>query len=109
MEVQEQEIENDVELDGKEVEIRRTTRTSRQPTRLRDYITYKVSKERYPIQDFIFYKYISSQHILFLTFISKEQEPNDYIKITKNSKWCQAMYEELKVLKKNKTWVIVII
>jgi hypothetical protein len=42
-----------------------------------------------------------------LTSIAKEQEPNNYEEAIKNSTWTKAMKEELKVLEKNETWVIV--
>jgi hypothetical protein len=41
------------------IDVRRSTRTSRPPTKLRDYITYSVT---YPIENFISYDNISSQH-----------------------------------------------
>jgi hypothetical protein len=43
----------------------------------------------------------------FITSISKEQEPSNFVEAIKNPKWCKAMQEELSALEKNKTWEIV--
>jgi hypothetical protein len=84
--------------------LRRSVRTKFPSTRLRDCITYKV---QYPIQDFISYDSISSNHRVFFTSIEKEQEPNNYLEAINNPVWTKAMKEELKALEKNETWVIV--
>jgi hypothetical protein len=53
---------------------------------LRDYITYKVNNVLYEIQNSISYKKNCSQHMTFITLISKEQKPNNYFEVTKNTK-----------------------
>jgi hypothetical protein len=40
----------------------------------------------YQIQDFISYKNIFPQHMAFITSISKEQEPNNFVDAIKKSK-----------------------
>jgi hypothetical protein len=66
--------------------IRRTIRVSQQSTRLRDFITYKVKKVKYFIQNFLFYNQISPQYIFFLIAISKEQEHIHYLEAIKYPK-----------------------
>ena len=61
---------NEEEQSIEDTPLRRSTRTKNLPTRLRDFITYKV---QYPIQDFISYGNVSSNHRAFLTSIEKEQ------------------------------------
>jgi hypothetical protein len=73
--LEEDTLENDEhdQSDGNDpMEVRRSTRTLMPSTRLRDYITYSVT---YPIENFIFYENISSQHEIYLASILKEQEP----------------------------------
>jgi hypothetical protein len=68
MDTQEEEIEENENDDEGEIIIRKTSRTLRQSTRLRDNVTYKVM---YPTQDFVSYKNIFPQHMIFITSISK--------------------------------------
>jgi hypothetical protein len=86
-----------------ELPLRRSTREIQASTRLRDFITYKVS---YPIQDYISYENISTNYKTFLTTISKGVEPH-YQEAMQDPKWCKVMQEELNALEKNKTWEIV--
>jgi hypothetical protein len=46
---QDEEIEENENNNGREIIVRRIARTPQQSTRLRDYITYKVSKVMYLI------------------------------------------------------------
>jgi hypothetical protein len=84
--------------------MRRSSRIPQPSTRFKDFITYKVQN---PIQNYISYNNISSQHISFLTSICKEQEPYTYLEAIKNLVWCKAMREKLNALEKYKTWIIV--
>jgi hypothetical protein len=88
-----------------ELPLRRSTREIQASTRLRDFITYKVS---YPIQDYISYENISTNYKAFLTTISKGVEPIHYKEAMRDPKWCKAMQEGFNALeKKNKTCEIV--
>jgi hypothetical protein len=71
---------------------------------LRDFVTYEV---QYPIQNFISYDNITLEYKAYLTTISNGKEPNNYQESIENPIWCNAMKEELKILEKNETWVIV--
>jgi glutamyl/glutaminyl-tRNA synthetase len=57
MDTQEEEMKENENDDEGKIVIRRTSRTPRQSTRLRDYVTYKIM---YPIQDFVSYRNIFS-------------------------------------------------
>jgi hypothetical protein len=82
------------------MEVRRSTRTLMSSTRLRDYVIYSIT---FPIENFISYENISSQHKTYLVSISKEQEPKNFQEVITNLDWLKAMKEDLKVLEKNKT------
>jgi hypothetical protein len=86
------------------ITLRRSTRTIQPSTRLRDFVTYEV---QYPIQNFISYDNITLEYKAYLTTISNGKEPNNYQESIENLIWCNAMKEELKILEKNETWVIV--
>lgn len=64
----------DEEENVEETPFRRLTRLTQPSIELRDFITYKI---QHPIQNLISYENVSSQHKVFLTSISKEQEPNN--------------------------------
>ena len=83
--------------------VRRSSRTIQPSTKLRDFVTYKVT---YPIQDFISYDKISTNHKAFLNSLSKEEEPRNFQEALSQPVWCNAMKEELSALEKNNTWVI---
>jgi hypothetical protein len=90
-----------IEESQEEVSLRRSSRQPQPSTRLRDYVTYSVN---YPIQDYISYNNISNEHYVFLTALSKIEEPTNYEVAKNDPKWCKAMEEELYALEKNQTW-----
>jgi hypothetical protein len=77
---QEEEVSDDNHDNEEEIELKRSSRIPWTSTRLRDFITYKV---RYHIQDFISYDNISSQYMVFVSFISQGQEPINYLEAIK--------------------------
>ncbi len=89
--------EVEVSLEEVEIEPRRSIRITRPSSRLHDFVTYNVS---YPIQDYISYDNITTHHKAFLTSISQESEPNNYVEAKENPTWLKAMKEELKALEK---------
>jgi hypothetical protein len=66
-------------------------------TRLKDFITYLV---HYLIQNYISYNHISNEHYVFLSSLSKIEEPINYEIAKLESKWCKVMNEELNALEK---------
>jgi Reverse transcriptase (RNA-dependent DNA polymerase) len=74
--------------------------------RLNDFTTYKISKVKYLIYNFILYENIYPQYVSFLTYISKEQVPNDYLEAIKKIQIVQCNAWRIKYFRKNKTWVI---
>ena len=70
------------------IEIRRSTRQSKPSSKLKDYITYSVT---YPIQDYISYDNVSSEHYAFINALTKFEEPTSYEVAKNDPKWCKAM------------------
>ena len=65
------EEEKESEPEEEEIPLRRSTRPTRPPTKLRDFVTNKV---QYPIENYISYKNVFKCHNVFLTSISKIEE-----------------------------------
>jgi hypothetical protein len=84
--------------------LRRSSRPTQPSTRLRNFVTNKIT---YPIQNFISYDNISTNYQVFLSSLSKVEEPNFFQEAITQPIWCKAMKEELKALEKNETWTIV--
>jgi Reverse transcriptase (RNA-dependent DNA polymerase) len=83
--------------------LRRSTRVSQPPTKMRDYITYKV---RYPIENFISYENITKEYKAYLASI-KNNESKSFGEAISQPVWYKAMREELDALEKNETWEII--
>lgn len=79
---------------------RRSGRISQSFSRLHDFVTYSA---QYPIQNFLTYEKISSNHLAFLNRISKIDEPTSFEIAQAGPKWQTAMQEEIQALEKNKT------
>jgi Reverse transcriptase (RNA-dependent DNA polymerase)/Integrase core domain len=103
MEESEQTLQNEGTESEEVVQLRRSSRQPQPSTRLKDFMTYSV---HYPIQDYLSYKNISSEHYTFINNLSKIEEPTSYEIAKREQKWCKAMEEELNALEKNETWEI---
>jgi hypothetical protein len=77
----------------------RSTRISQPSTRLRDFISHKVS---YPIENFISYENITREYTTYLISIGSQKEPNNFEEAISQPVWCRTMKEELNALKKTK-------
>jgi hypothetical protein len=76
---------------------RRSTRQTRTPARLRDYVSHQVT---YPIQKFICYEKISPEYRVYLSNITSQTEPVSFDEANLDPLWREAMKEELYALKK---------
>ena len=84
--------------------MRRSTRQTRPPVKLRDYVSQQVM---YPIQDFISYNTVSPTYRAYLGNITNQMEPTNFSEANQSPTWRKAMNEELQALEKNNTWDIV--
>jgi hypothetical protein len=84
--------------------LRRSVRQTRQPIRLRDYVSHQVM---YPIQDYISYKKVSPTYHAYLGNIAHQTEPTTWEDANQHPIWQKAMNEKLQALEKNHTWDII--
>jgi hypothetical protein len=99
MEESEQTLQSEGTESEEVVQLRRSSRQPQPSTRLKDLVTYSV---HYPIQDYLSYKNISSEHYAFINNLFKIEEPTSYEIAKREQKWCKAMEEELNALEKIK-------
>jgi hypothetical protein len=85
--------------------IRRSNRTTKQPSRFQDFVTYHATP--YPIQEVVRYDKVSSKFYSFLTHIERGFVPNTFGEAKLDNNWVNAMNEELEALKRNQTWDLV--
>nr|GEZ41365.1 integrase, catalytic core [Tanacetum cinerariifolium] len=60
----------------------------------------------HPISHFVSYDKFSHSHKAFLTTISSNHEPSCFEQATQDEKWRNAMQQEIKAFKKNRTWTL---
>ena len=64
------------------------------------------SGNSYLLSHYLSYSYFSSQHRCFLAAISTNDEPTSYTQAIKDTRWQEAMKNELEALEQNKTWTL---
>ena len=90
-------LENDLPI-----ALRKPTRSSNVPARLKDYVGHK-----YDIANFVSYKNCSPFFQSFIASLDAISIPNDWKSAKEDLKWKEAMLEEMRALEKNKTWELV--
>ena len=118
-------MHNDLGQAASSNELRRTSRPSRLPAHLKDYVCYQVrpndphdisslahpphtssSGTRYPISNYVTCNKFSSTHQNFLAALTKVVEPKHFQEAVKDPRWRQAMTEEIQALEANQTWTV---
>lgn len=84
------------------IALRKPTRSSNIPTRLKDYVGYK-----HNIANFISYKHCSPSFQSFISSLDSISIPTNWKTAKEDPKWKEAMLEEMRALEKNKTWELV--
>ncbi|CAN1164294.1 Retrovirus-related Pol polyprotein from transposon RE1 [Linum perenne] len=85
---------------------RRSTRNTRPPIHLADYITRNVTSQ-YPITFHTTYDNLSKTHKHFAMTMTNITEPTTFDEAVKEECWRNAMKAELQALEDNQTWDIV--
>lgn len=62
---------------------------------------------RYPMQDYLTHTRLSSKFHAYMSKITSTREHMNYEEAASDSKWMEAMNQELKALKDNRTWSLV--
>ncbi|GJZ13005.1 ribonuclease H-like domain-containing protein [Tanacetum coccineum] len=84
--------------------VRRTSRKYVLPSKHNDYVLNKNVK--FGIDKVINYAHLSLDNYVFTTSINKIHEPTTYLEAVKDSRWVDAMNQEMEALNRNGTWEI---
>jgi len=84
------------------IALRKTTRSTNIPPRLKDYVGYKNN-----IANFLSYKHCSHSFKIFIASLDSIPVPTNWKEAKEDPKWKEAMLEEMRALEKNKTWELV--
>ncbi|GKC47446.1 putative RNA-directed DNA polymerase [Tanacetum coccineum] len=84
--------------------VRRSSRKSSMPSMYSDYVLNKNVK--YGIDKVVNYSHLSIEKFVFTTSLNKIHEPATYAEVVKDSRWVEAMNQEIEALNRNNTWVI---
>ena len=85
---------------------RRTTRTSKPPVWIKDYVVPHKSSP-HSITNHVCYDNVSSGYQSYLQVFSAVVEPQSFHEASQDKKWIDAMKQEIKALKDNNTWTVV--
>ncbi|KAH0723803.1 hypothetical protein KY289_006847 [Solanum tuberosum] len=88
-----------------EPSIRKTSRPTKAPTWLQDYVTTgrKQSSTRHPLANFLSYEKLTSCYRSYLCKVSDYMEPKNFKQAAKDDRWILAMQQEIQALEDNKT------
>ncbi|OIT07767.1 hypothetical protein A4A49_63206, partial [Nicotiana attenuata] len=94
--------------------IRKSTRVSKPPIWLTDYIhppltstsTSASASSLYPIHHFISYSHLSSPFQAFLASFSSDLKPTSFSQAINDGMWIKAMKLEIEALEQNNTWEV---
>ncbi|GJU34759.1 putative RNA-directed DNA polymerase [Tanacetum coccineum] len=84
--------------------VRKSSRKTSLPIKYQDYMLDK--KHKYGINTVINYSNLSIDNYVFATSINKIHEPTTYQEAVKDSRWIEAMNQEIEALNRNNTWEI---
>ncbi|KAF3683173.1 putative protein kinase 2B, chloroplastic-like [Capsicum annuum] len=90
------------------VELRRSSRATKQPVWLMDYDSPgKRRGTRYPLANYLSYANTSSRYQDFVYSLSAKVELQSYNEASQDKMWIEAMKQEVKALEDNHTWEVV--
>ncbi|XP_075086172.1 uncharacterized protein LOC107766200 [Nicotiana tabacum] len=89
-------------------ERRKITREFKQLIWMNDYITHPPKAHSlYPISDYLSYANTSVKYQCYLAKFSSLVEPQTFKKAVKDTRWIEAIKQEIKALEENNTWEVV--
>ncbi|GJR11182.1 ribonuclease H-like domain-containing protein [Tanacetum coccineum] len=84
--------------------VRRTGRKTSLPYK---YIYYVLNKDfKYSINKVVNYSNLSLDNFVFTTSINKIHEPTTYLEAVIDSRWIEAVNQEIEALNRNRTWEV---
>ncbi|GKA60702.1 ribonuclease H-like domain-containing protein [Tanacetum coccineum] len=96
---------NTKESTGESNTLRRSSRQSKLPPKLNDYVPN--SKTRYDLDKFVNHTWLSAENCSFVANVNKIFKPKSYEEAALDKNWVQAMNEETQALYENNTWDLV--
>ncbi|GJT38378.1 putative RNA-directed DNA polymerase [Tanacetum coccineum] len=84
--------------------IRRSTRQTKLPSSLNDFIIN--GKVKYGVEKVVNYANLNHSSLCFASSLNKSVEPTCYEHVILDSNWIDAMNTEIEALNKNHTWII---
>ncbi|GKC15825.1 ribonuclease H-like domain-containing protein, partial [Tanacetum coccineum] len=96
---------NTKESTGESNTLRRSSRQSKLPPKLNDYVPN--SKTRYDLDKFVNHTWLSAENCSFVANVNKIFKPKSYEEAALDKNWVQAMNEEMQALYENNTWDLV--
>nr|GEU91546.1 ribonuclease H-like domain-containing protein [Tanacetum cinerariifolium] len=91
-------------IDRVQSEPRRSSRDSKLPAKLNDYVID--SKLKYGKEKHVSYAKLNQVNYCFGTTLNKSVEPTSYYEAATNPRWVEAMNNEIDALYRNHTWTI---
>ncbi|XP_070036482.1 uncharacterized mitochondrial protein AtMg00820-like [Nicotiana tomentosiformis] len=96
-----------MQVEGSQPPIRKSTRESREPIWMKDYIAHGKTSSKYPIAKCLSYERTTTTYHPYLANFSSLVEPWNFRQAVKDVIWIKAMKQEVKVLEDNRTWEVV--
>ncbi|GJX57294.1 ribonuclease H-like domain-containing protein [Tanacetum coccineum] len=98
-------FQNILENQNEEVNMRRSSRTSKLPARLNDYVLNNTA--RYGLNKYVNHSMLSVENYAFVSSLNKSCEPSSFEEASKDVNWINAMNNEMHALYENNTWELV--
>ncbi|GJT48931.1 putative RNA-directed DNA polymerase [Tanacetum coccineum] len=98
-------FQNILENQNEEVNLRRSFRTSKLPTRLNDYVLNNTV--RHGLNKYVNHSMLSAENCAFVSSLNKSCEPSSFEEASKDVNWINAMNNEMHALYENNTWELV--
>ncbi|GKD17839.1 hypothetical protein Tco_1206997 [Tanacetum coccineum] len=95
-------FQNILENKNKEVNLRRSSRISKLPDRLNDYVLNNTV--RYGLNKYVNHSMLSAENCVFVSSLNKSCEPSSFEEAFKDVNWINAMNNEMHALYENNTW-----
>ncbi|KAM0053391.1 putative RNA-directed DNA polymerase [Helianthus debilis subsp. tardiflorus] len=91
--------------EGTQVGLRRSSRNVSVPKKFQDFVLN--CSVKYDLNKVLSYSCLSAENNVFISCLSKSNEPSGYSEASKDPKWVEAMNLEMEALLRNQTWELV--
>ena len=98
-------------VDGSIPEQRRSTRSSKAPLWMKDYVAAAKlksgDKPAYSVDKYVAYDHLHTSYQKFLSKFGNNVEPSTFEEVCSDQRWVNAMTSEISALDANNTWTVV--